>query len=82
MIKIKPVTFPLNKGIATKLQVIANSFDLSAVTASVQYNLTTEEGRHLDTGYIVLTEEQYDQWGADNNFIVNIVLTKLGLVKA
>ena len=36
----------------------------------------------LTTGNLDIDEEQYDAWGADNSFIEDVVLKKLGLERA
>lgn len=82
MIQIQPVNYPLGKGTATKLQVIANSFDLLAPTISVQWLIFTNENEQLDSGYVILTEDEYQEWADDNNYVIDIVLDELGLIRA
>ena len=37
--------------------------------------------KNVDNKIMTLTGEEYTKWGNDDNYIVNLVLTKLGLSK-
>lgn len=39
------------------------------------------EGYHLTTKTVRIEGDEYNAWGDDDNYIINLVLTKLGLTK-
>jgi hypothetical protein len=38
-------------------------------------------GNLLDNKYVKISGDEYNAWGDDDNYIINLVLTKLGLTK-
>lgn len=46
------------------------------------YRLFDTEGRQYTNGNIILTAEEVDGWGVDDNYIVNLILSKLGYTRA
>jgi hypothetical protein len=82
MIQIKPVQFPLNKGTATTFTLSVLQFYMDAVTATFYYQLSTNEGFCLDQGNISMTEQEFIDWGIDNQYCIDWALNKLGLEKA
>ena len=83
MIKIKPLNIP-TAGIATNLILKCLTLDMSATTASFYYELTTDFDENMNhkvllNGNLNMTEEEYSQWGADNNYCVQWAANKLGL---
>ena len=79
MSTIEPITFPLNKGIATKLNVLVLNFETSATTATTYYQLLSDEDVVLSDGNYTLTEEEFAQWGQDNKYVDTCVANAIGV---
>ena len=79
MSTIKPITFPLNKGIATKLNVLVLNFETSATTATTYYQLLSDEDVCLSDGNYTLTEEEFAAWGQDNKYVDTCVANAIGV---
>ena len=79
MSTIEPITFPLNKGIATKLNVLVLNFETSATTATTYYQLLSEENVVLSDGNYTLTEEEFAAWGQDNKYVDTCVANAIGV---
>jgi hypothetical protein len=80
MAKIQPITFPLNAGTATEMSVLILNFETTAVTCTTYYELQTEEGKVLSNGNYTLTEEEFAQWGTDNQWVAECVANAIGVV--
>jgi hypothetical protein len=85
MAKIQPVVFPI-KGTATQLELKVNSFSMEANTAEFNYRLTDDGDlqtlrakKVIDTGNLTMTEQEFESWGADNNYCIQWAANKLGL---
>jgi len=85
MAKIQPVVFPI-KGTATQLELKVNSFSMEANTAEFNYRLTDDGDlqtlrakKVIDTGNLTMTEQEFEAWGADNNYCIQWAANKLGL---
>jgi hypothetical protein len=76
---IKPITFPLNEGIATQLEVEIYAFSTTATTVTTRNRLYTEEGVLLSEWVYELTETQYAAWGADNSVVEEFVAADKGI---
>jgi hypothetical protein len=50
--------------------------------AKVHYTMSTEEGIPVKHGAVTLTEEEFSAWGTDDNYVENLVLSRLNLKKA
>jgi hypothetical protein len=79
-VAIQPIVFPLNKGTATRLEVYIQQHHTAATTCQTYWELKTEEGVTLDQSHYTLTEEQFDNWGADNNVVNQYVADAIGVV--
>ena len=79
-IQINPVTIPL-KGEGTQIFVRTMVEGLNNATSMIYWQLLTEEGSPLMDGNIPLSVEQVAEWGDSMEYIENIVLSKLGLIK-
>jgi len=64
---------------ATQLQVQGTSVTLGQA-ASFYWQLLTEEGHQVANGNLGISGEQYDAWGADDNYVYTIISTDLSLV--
>lgn len=85
MIKIEPVVFPI-KGTATNLDLKVLGFSMDAKTATFHYRLTSDGDLQLlksptviDEGNLTMTNEEFAQWGSDNNYCLQWAANKLGL---
>lgn len=79
-IQIKPqvVSYTLDN-----VSIWNTNVDLDNKSASFSVavsNDTDKQGEYART--IILTQDEYDTWGDDDNYIVDLVLSKLGLEKA
>jgi len=73
-IKIKPVNYSVDL-----LEIYNVSLRLNK-TANITCGIV---GEKVSIGYSFdLTEEEYTAWGNDDNYIVDLLLSKLGLEKA
>lgn len=85
MAKIQPVVFPI-KGTATELELRVNGFSMDAKTAEFHYKLTDsgdlatlKAKKVIAEGNIEMTKEEFDNWGADNNYCIEWAANKLNL---
>lgn len=85
MRKIQPLVFPI-KGIATNFELIVNAFSMDAKTANFHYRLTSDgdlqllkAGKVIDEGNLTMTNEEFAEWGADNNYCIQWAANKLGI---
>lgn len=78
-VKIKAVEFPLNQGTATQMTILVGQFTTTATTCMTYYELQTEEGKVLQSDNYYLSEEEFAEWGKDNNYINEIIATHLGV---
>ena len=79
-VAIEPIVYPLNEGTATILTVLVEAFMTNATTAITYYRLLTEEGKILMDGRYQMTEEQFAEWGRDNNVVNEYVAAAIGVV--
>ncbi len=79
MVQIQPVIFPLNQGTATQMSVLVLNFTTDAVTCTTYWQLLDAEGSQLSQGNYTLTEEQFAQWGQDNNVVNEYVADAIGV---
>ena len=63
---------------AVKLQVQGTSVTLGQA-ASFYWQLLTEEGHQVSNGNLGISGEQYDAWGADDNYVYTIIAEDLNL---
>lgn len=55
---------------------------LTGKSARVMYSLSSTETAYNVSYFVDISPEEYDKWGTDDNYIYDLVLSKLGLVKA
>jgi hypothetical protein len=79
MVKIQPITYPLNQGTATQMTVLVLNFPTNAVTCTTYYELLTEDNKMLSNGNYNLTEEQFADWGEDNTWVNQCVAEAIGV---
>lgn len=85
MAKIQPAQI-LTLGTATELILKVLPFEMDATTAQFYYVLASEQDINgvisynpLLDGNIFMTEQEFDNWGADNNYCIEWAANKLGL---
>ena len=81
-IQINPIPLGLPTGIATRLMVRAIILSTRDISCYTYYEVSTQEGKILATGECPINEEQYANWGSDNTYIEDIVISYLGLERA
>lgn len=78
MIQIQPIIFPI-KGTATQMSVLVLNFETNATTATTYWQLFTEDGTQVLDGNYTMTEEQFAEWGQDNNVVNEYVADAIGV---
>ena len=79
MAKITPITFPGKIGTANEIKIMVN-FNLEEVTARAIYQLIDSDSRKvLSNNLLVIPEDIYELWGADNQYIINWVAEQIGI---
>jgi len=79
MAKIQPIVFPLNQGTATELSVLVLQFETNAVTCGTCYKLLSSEGKVLQTDNYYLTEQEFADWGFNNEWVTQCVANAIGV---
>jgi len=79
MIKIQPKLAGYPQELATQILIRPIINSTTDKTCSSYFQLFSESGKQLADGNLDLSEEEYDQWGADNSDFDNIILGKLNL---
>lgn len=82
MIQIEEIHLP--NGIATYLILKCLTLDMTATTAQFYYGLCSDETTNnaaniLLDGNLEMSESEYLQWGADNNYCIQWAANKLNL---
>ena len=85
MIEIQPLNIP-TQGIAVAFILKCLTLDMTATTADFYFELVSEvkpeynnSYKVLSSGNISMTESEYSNWGADNNYCIQWAANKLGL---
>ena len=78
MTQIQPITFPI-KGTATQMSVLVLNFETNATTATTYWQLFTEDDTQVADGNYTMTEEQFAEWGQDNNVVNEYVADAIGV---
>ena len=83
MAKIKEIIFPGKLGKANGILVRTGLFDLTQTTVWINYDIVYNDenisNKILSSGRLLMDEETYNNWGFDNGYVVNWVVTQLGL---
>jgi|UniRef100_A0A6C0J6Q8 hypothetical protein len=75
---ISPYT--MTPTVVTNVTVSVISLDLGkSVTMGVTY--LDNNNRAVDRKHVIIEGEEYDVWGLDDQYIVNLALQKLGLAR-
>ena len=75
IIKIAPVTVEITD-LKIQLEYVLNS------GVKIYYSLLHSEGNPYKIGMVNLTPEEFAAWGTDDNYIEDLVLSKLNLQRA
>ena len=75
IIKIAPVTVEITD-LKIQLEYVLNS------GVKIYYSLLHSEGTPYKIGMVNLTPEEFAAWGTDDNYIEDLVLSKLNLQRA
>lgn len=79
MIEIQPFT---KESIVTKVSIELPSFALNATETTAHVTMFTAETRFVEVRTVNIPPEIYSEWGTDDNFIIDYVLTELGLTRS
>ena len=60
--------------------ILVDSYVTLNKDAQFHYSLCAENGLTLKSGTLVLTEEEYNNWGKDDNYILNLIAQKEDIV--
>ena len=76
IIPINPVS--VWNSTATQIQITAITLELGT-SSQCQYLLQDANHNALVAGFSSLTPTQYNNWGSDDNYFINCILSNLGL---
>jgi len=65
-----------------KLRMAINNFQLKATNCSVNVQKYDANNILIDVLNVFINDEEYSQWSYDDDYIIDLVLTKLGLSPA
>lgn len=72
--------FTMTPTVVTNVIVSVVSLDLGkSVTMGVTY--LDNNNRAVDRKHVIIQGEEYDIWGLDDNYIINLALQNLGLAR-
>lgn len=63
--------------VAVRMEI--QNFQLNATSCSVRVAKLDDGGITIGVEYVPITEEEYAQWGQDDSYVIDLVLTKLGM---
>jgi hypothetical protein len=72
--------FALEAPVVTKIEMEVMEMVLNSHVTMVVHYLNAA-GNLLDNKFVKIEGDEYNAWGDDDNYITNLVLTKLGLTK-
>lgn len=62
-----------------KIRMYINNFTLNATDCSITVEKYDASLRIVDVVQVYITPEEYLLWGHDDNYIINLVLSKIGV---
>ena len=65
-----------------KLRMSINNFQLKAHNCTVNVQKYDASNILIDVVNVFINDEEYDQWAYDDQYIIDLVLTKLGMTPA
>jgi hypothetical protein len=66
-------------GTATAINVSVGGFAANATSCGLTYQLFNQDGQAIFSNGLTLAGEDYENWGADNFYLVEYVCAQLGL---
>lgn len=66
----------------TKIEVIMPTFNLGATEGFVYVNFMTVNGAVVRSEMVTIPESVYVDWGVDDTYIVNYVMSELNIIAA
>jgi hypothetical protein len=69
--KIVPIKTVFN-GELSELKIRVNGFDIEEGVCTLTWTFFDSEGSEVKSGNYALTEEEYDNWGSDNNYLFTV----------
>lgn len=78
MAQIQPLAFPIT-GDAVELEVSVLGFKTDDTTCTVYYRLLAADKTVCNQGHYTMTPEEFDQWGADNTYVDDIMAAHLNV---
>ena len=72
-----PVQFK-GLGEANELTLRVMGFDITDKTCQIYYSYH-KDGKYLFSAYLDMTEQEFEDWGQDNDYIKQLALSKLEL---
>ena len=80
-LKVAINNYALPAPVSTQVEIILSEVVLNS-HATIVVHLLDANGNLLDNKFVKIEGEEYDNWSSDDNYIVNLALTKLGLTKS
>jgi hypothetical protein len=76
--QIQPITIPTKpNGEFISLHII--SYEIGGDKAQIGWDITSAENECVLSGDFLIDGEDFAQWGADDNYIINYTINKLNL---
>ena len=79
MKEIQPLIIPI-LGTAKFLIVRVLAFDMTATTCDFWYGLLNQDESIILEGNLSMNENEFNNWGADNNYCISWAASKLGVI--
>jgi len=77
-IQIVPVEKPQSPIVINSVNIVILRVDLG-VSADIEAQLLREDGSVVEVKKLTLSQPDYANWGSDDQFVVDWVLTQLGI---
>jgi hypothetical protein len=69
--KIQPIKTVFNGELA-ELKIRVNGFDIEDGKCILTWIFLDKEGSEVKSGNYILTQEEYDNWGSENNYLFTV----------
>ncbi len=69
--KIKPIQTVFNGELA-ELKIRVNGFDIEGGECILTWIFFDKDGAEVKSGNYILTEEEYDNWGSENDYLFTV----------
>lgn len=78
--KIQSVIVP-TKGSATNFGIRVVDYQIGSISAFFYWYAYTDDGNTLLDGNITMTSPDLDNWGTDDEYVIDWALNQLGFIK-